>query len=78
MTLGASKESITTSSLYQCQEDLLKEMDEVGGPDALMACGGLEKLSPNKSFASGQANETNETTGINRKPHVALPWKVKR
>ena len=62
---------VTTTSLAQNQglDELLKKLDDGGGLDALMACGGLDDLQPNMGVTPGQANDS---TRVDLNPHVNL------
>ena len=62
---------VTTTILEQNQglDDLLKKLDDGGGLDALMACGGLDDIQPNTGVTPGQANDS---TRVGLNPHVYL------
>ena len=62
---------VTTTSLTRNQglDELLKKLDDGGGLDAHMPCGGLYDLQHNTGVTPGQANDS---TRVDLNPHVYL------
>lgn len=71
----ADTKPITTTSLAKDQglDEILKKLDDRGGLDALLSCGGLDDLKQNLPSTTPVASQLQgDPTRIDLNPHVYL------